>query len=440
MTPINKHDNTEKNSKWELIPWPTAPGMKNALCKLLITLVVLGTMILGLYGWSLQSGKNDMPAINLVVCVIYLLTVTVTAHTEKGKKRINEGIILVAIAAIAFLIIGLINPSKLLAENSWKWATANVATIVLAMLLVIVAIIRYCYRPGAKIGAHGVGITTFTGIWTITLCLCMQMATTSEAQYAGAPITNQGIYQVTTTGNTASTTNSPASPKFQECPLFLIALLVGLFILACLWAVCRAAHLCGNTNATPPPSSGTTSSAASSAPAISFHSYTTTNNATGTSTTGVTSDQLLFMVLTNLVTTNSIGLWNNVSGFHDPYIDSGYPVTQTLNYSVQGTTDVSQKSGWHTLYTVVQFTTSDPYTPYICMCIYTNSVTTGTNGITVTNGVPIGTNRWQLTLASGKVAGVMTFGSVCPLPVDMTGQHMEFRTWFNTNVVSTVGP
>jgi hypothetical protein len=433
MTP-NTNPPAPKQKRWWLGP-PESSGMKKTFG--MLVLAVLGILILAgfLAHESVSSGKNAMPAVNLLACALFSLTLIITANTSGGKKWLSFAMVVVSIAGIIIFLIGLTDPASLIANHAW--GVLNFATFVAAIPLVFTAIIRYCYKPGTRVGGRSVGMFKFILIWFITINACVQMATVSEAQTTGAPTTQgQSALQVNGSGTEIGVSgDGQTHPNFWFCLGILVVVVV---ILGVVYWVCRAAHICGNT-AMPPPSS-TAASAAAVAASAKFHSLATAKTALSAD------DVRLDSLLAQAITPDGVALWTNTCGIHDKYIDVDYPFTQTINYSVVGTTNLDKKTGWHTLYTIVQWQTSDPSSPLVCQVIYTNSVTKTGNGGFVTNGVPIGTNRWQFVLAytGGKpyLTGTITYGDVCRVPVDssMSAPHMFFQTCINTNEVSTFGP
>jgi hypothetical protein len=226
----------------------------------------------------------------------------------------------------------------------------------------------------------------------------------------------------------------------SDCWSFFLFLLfvVGIILLS-IYLICRAAHICGNDSSSPPSSSG---------PGAGGNAMPLT---LGTGMNGKllisTNDNILSgstkISLTSTDLSSAVGVWKNTSGYHDPYLDTGYPYAVTVNYSIQTTTNLGDQAGWHTVCTVVQWGTCDLYNPLICQILYTNSVTTTNGGVTfTTNGCPIGTNWVQFSLDSNNnVTKVVVYGGKLYMPpIDTHTPNLFLKTWFNTNNVSTIGP
>ncbi len=414
----------ETTKKREIIPWPESPAMKSLFCRLLTagTIVFAIMAIFAIHGSS--SGGNAMPAINLLASAILSATLLLTIKTPRtGWPKIT--LIVLAILSITILLVGLTNPPALIAGG--LWGKVNLAAVLCPFPLFYVAVARYCYKPGSRIGAKKVGILTFMFIWWLTINLCVNMATASEAQVTGAAY-SQGI-QLTNYGPSGPTIN----PAMSACPLFLIALLIGTFLVFVAWLVCRAAHLCGDTNYGPPSSSG---------PSLAAAKVKTASLQSDGTTMSIDDPALGLLVnsFSNILSVNDVALWNNISGVHDANIDTAYPFVSTVNFSLMSTTNLSN-IGWHTVCTIITSTTSDPVSPLVCMVIYTNHVGLDIHGNIVTNGVAIGTNRFQVFFDNHHmVTNAVVYGQKYPMPIDLSAKQTFYKSWINTNMVSTVGP
>jgi hypothetical protein len=415
-------------------PWPESRGMKTAL-RLLLSVGVAVFAVAGVLSMRKVSNmENPFITVNPMICGLSLITLWATVKTKRNRL-FNTVFIAITMMCMLTLLIGLTNPTALVSGHAWS--LVNLIVITAAAALFIVAVIRFCYtRPGGnKINYKNVGMKRFVFVWLITLNLCTYMATASEAQATGAP--SQGVYQLNTSG-----TSTNGSPQItQECwAFFLFLLLVVGIILASVYALCRAAHICGNNNSSPPsslsPDKGNSQ--------IKIGAVHNSALAISTNVNILSGSRMMSLTPGSFDLSSSVGVWINTSGFHDPYIDSSYPCAYTVNYSLlQASTNASTTgTGWNTVCTVVQWGTADPVHPLICQILYTNSVTTTDGGTTfVTNGCPMGTNWIQFSFDGNKnMTNATAYGGQLYMPPIDTNAPKMFRTCYDPSHVSTVGP
>ena len=408
-----------KQARWWSGP-PQPSVMKKVFMNMLLVALSM-IIIMAIVGLKFKQSENVMPEINLIACAILGFAWFITARSTHARKRTNCVVSILSLAGIITLVVGLTHPAALIAGG--VWCIINFVVAVSSMPLVLVAIIRYCYRSHNKIGGRRAGINHFVLAWIVTMYMSMHFAVASQSQIAGLAGNQSATQLVATDSPTMS--GDKAHPNFWWCLGILVVVAV---VVGAVYVVCRAAHLCGST-AVPAPTSSSSAMAAAK-----LHSKQALYDDEGS--------QQLEQLLGQLITPDNVGIWQNTAKQYDP-VDPQYPFTVTINYSVLGSTDTNCMSNWHTLYTVVQWQTANPVNPFICQVIYTNQVTVTSTGNLVTNGVATGTNRWlYVTDGSAHITGVITYGDVHrpPLDASMSAPHMFFRTCVNTNEVSMTGP
>ncbi|MEI6057486.1 MAG: hypothetical protein WCQ60_00760 [bacterium] len=299
-----------------------------------------------------------------------------------------------------------------------------------------------------------------TFFWIVTVCLCLIMSVTHEAQAASTSNVQSSLQSTTTTTNviTSGNTSGGVKPNSIAClwgALLLFLVLAGIVLWA-VWLICKAARLCGNTGNQPPAggqgglanvvvasskttmkaSGGLTLASGQSIPdasALGMIPFPLEINGVVVSADRVESDVL----------PSNVALWCLTNGIADDYFDTNdwrYPYVGVCNYSILTSTNLVN---WD-CHTIVSWMNNNPINPLICQIVYTNHVTyTGTNQ--VTTGIAISTN-WikfffdkAVSFPGATVTNRVIYGTPMVLPNHKPPQ-LYVWLWANTNQIMTTGP
>lgn len=276
-----------------------------------------------------------------------------------------------------------------------------------------------------------------------------------------------------------------AKPNVVVCGILgwlIVIIIVAAIILGSIYYLCHALGLCGTTGDGPPNSPGTGTAAAIATRLAGSATVTDLVNS------NVALPSVVYYVQNGLIVSNSIGspvmnfppllsmngqsipngseidsttpgvttppsiaMWQETNTFYDTNLDTTYPYTVLLNYTLLTTTNLA--TSWQEAYTVVAWINDNPTTPLACSIAYTNGVPETTNWMQAfldqnhkaTNFVvygtlpsaPISTNAVFLPADSGPPippGGGGTNGQ----PFSSTAQF--FRLTCNTNAISTTWP
>jgi hypothetical protein len=297
-------------------------------------------------------------------------------------------------------------------------AVCATAIIVTALYLVLWPIVCFRFKQ-AQFDGRKIKPTKLGMWWVLTIWLSLYMAAATPAHSASTGSGAAVVKQQVSSGPTVKPNYAETCIPFWLFLLFCVA--VAAVIFAGLWAICRAAGICGNRGNQPPAAPGNDDNIRSNAkadfvnPSVALPSVTFTlsggniiSNSAGLSVmamppllnlngVGIPNGSMLEMDGPPGITTPpSIGLWIETNAYCDAILDPTHPYQIIYNYSLLSSTNLTD---WHEVSTVVGWINGNLTVPLAC-------------SITYTNGTPETTNWTQFYLSGGQPTNIVVYGAL----------------------------